>query len=265
MAKQIFRKEALERMSSPEQLDQLMPVTSRRGWIVLTGIGALLAAAVLWGIFGSIETTVPAGGALLRVGAMEIVRAPGNGEAVEVFVSVGDHVEAGRELLRFTTYDAEGGSASTTIRSEGAGRVLDVAVISGDSVEQGAMLVSLETPSRPMQAVLFVSTRDGYKVESGMRVKVTPATANRYASQQLLGEVRSAGRYPASRDVVFRALQNEDWAASVTQDGPVLEVLVDLPQSERMEEFYSGTPCRAEIAIDRKSPLEFVIPVVGAR
>ena len=39
----IFRKVALERLSSPEQLDQLMQVTSPKGWLALAGLGALLA------------------------------------------------------------------------------------------------------------------------------------------------------------------------------------------------------------------------------
>ena len=35
MQNKLFRKVALERLSSPEQLDQMMTVTSLRGWIAL--------------------------------------------------------------------------------------------------------------------------------------------------------------------------------------------------------------------------------------
>ena len=40
--KEIFRKSALDRMASPEQLDALMRITSPRGWIALLTIGFLL-------------------------------------------------------------------------------------------------------------------------------------------------------------------------------------------------------------------------------
>ena len=52
----IFRKVALERLSSPEQLDQLMQVTSPRGWLALGAFGALLLTALGWSVLGSIPT-----------------------------------------------------------------------------------------------------------------------------------------------------------------------------------------------------------------
>src|SRR5262249_6294354 len=51
MAQLKFRKTALDRLSSSEQLDRLLQVTSPRGWIALVGLGLLLAASLLWGIF----------------------------------------------------------------------------------------------------------------------------------------------------------------------------------------------------------------------
>lgn len=70
MDKQIFRKGALERLSSPDQLDQLMPVTSARGWIALCGVALLIAAGIAWGFLGRIETNVEASGALVRTGGV---------------------------------------------------------------------------------------------------------------------------------------------------------------------------------------------------
>ena len=62
----IFRKVALERLSSPEQLDQLMQVTSPKGWIALLSICGLLAVVVVWGFVGTIPTTASGDGILIR-------------------------------------------------------------------------------------------------------------------------------------------------------------------------------------------------------
>ena len=62
----LFRKVALERLSSPEQLDQLMRITSPVGWVALLALGVLLACGVLWGIWGSIPTKVKGSGILMR-------------------------------------------------------------------------------------------------------------------------------------------------------------------------------------------------------
>jgi HlyD family secretion protein len=88
----IYRKVALERLSSPEQLDQLIQVTRPRGWLALAALGGLLAAGLVWGIWGSIPTEAMGEGILLRDGVSELVSA-GSGQVDEVLVAVGDVVE----------------------------------------------------------------------------------------------------------------------------------------------------------------------------
>ncbi len=58
MPRQIFRKTALERLSSPEQLDQLMQVASPKNWAALLTLLFLLGVALVWGVEGSIPTKV---------------------------------------------------------------------------------------------------------------------------------------------------------------------------------------------------------------
>ncbi|MEM1202143.1 MAG: NHLP bacteriocin system secretion protein [Acidobacteriota bacterium] len=96
----IFRKVALERLSSPEQLDQLMQVTSPRGWIALAAMIALLLLAVGWGIFGSIPTSAQGEGILIRRGGVATVVATGSGQVQEMLVKVGDEVRKGDVVAR---------------------------------------------------------------------------------------------------------------------------------------------------------------------
>jgi len=46
----IFRKSSLERMSSPEQLNDYIRVSNPSVWIILAAIAILLIAAIVWGI-----------------------------------------------------------------------------------------------------------------------------------------------------------------------------------------------------------------------
>ena len=96
----IFRKVALERLSSPEQLDQMVQVTDPKGWLALTGIGALLLAAIGWGVFGSIPTTSQGDGILLRQGGISDLVSNAAGQVQEVLVSVGDVIEKGQPVAR---------------------------------------------------------------------------------------------------------------------------------------------------------------------
>jgi len=96
----IFRKVALERLSSPEQLDQLMQVTDPKGWLALGAMGALLLTSLAWGVFGSIPTEASGEGILLRQGGVSSLVAAENGQVEEILVSVGDVIQKGQVVAR---------------------------------------------------------------------------------------------------------------------------------------------------------------------
>ena len=103
--KEIFRSVALERLSSPEQLDQLMQVTNPRGWLLLLGVGALLATALVWGVLGSVPERIAGQGIMIRSGGVLEVEAPGDGRVTDVAVRVGDVVSEGQVVARIARQD----------------------------------------------------------------------------------------------------------------------------------------------------------------
>lgn len=60
MEQSIFRKSSLERVSSPEQLNDYIRVTNPGVWLVLAAVVILLAGACVWGVFGHLDTTISA-------------------------------------------------------------------------------------------------------------------------------------------------------------------------------------------------------------
>ncbi len=58
----IFRKKSLERISSPEQLNDYIKVSNPSVWIIIIAIFCVLGAALYWGIAGRIPTTVAVNG-----------------------------------------------------------------------------------------------------------------------------------------------------------------------------------------------------------
>ena len=54
----VFRRKSLDRISSPEQLDDYIRVASPRMWVVLAAVVIFLAGAVIWSVFGRIESRV---------------------------------------------------------------------------------------------------------------------------------------------------------------------------------------------------------------
>ena len=62
----IFRQESLERLSSPERLDQLMQVIAPKDWLALTVFGSLAILGLGWSIVGRIPITVEGKGIFLQ-------------------------------------------------------------------------------------------------------------------------------------------------------------------------------------------------------
>ncbi len=56
----IFRKKTVERIKSPEQLDQYLRVTRPGVWIVLLAVLLFFVGLISWAVTGSIDTTVDA-------------------------------------------------------------------------------------------------------------------------------------------------------------------------------------------------------------
>lgn len=55
---QIFREKSLERVSSPEKLDEYLKVTPIKVWMILGTIIVVLIGVIVWCYFGRLETKV---------------------------------------------------------------------------------------------------------------------------------------------------------------------------------------------------------------
>jgi ABC-type lipoprotein release transport system permease subunit len=58
MNESIFRQKSIDRISSPEKIDDYMKITGISMWLVLGCILLLLAAAIIWGFTGRIEDRI---------------------------------------------------------------------------------------------------------------------------------------------------------------------------------------------------------------
>ena len=62
MKESVFRKKSLDKISSPEEIDEYMKVTSPSLWIIFGAVLLVLIAVVLWSITKEIEVSVIADG-----------------------------------------------------------------------------------------------------------------------------------------------------------------------------------------------------------
>ncbi|HVS18889.1 MAG TPA: biotin/lipoyl-binding protein, partial [Planctomycetota bacterium] len=106
-ARRIFRERPLERVSSPEGLDQLLRVVGPRNWFALAISALALGVALAWSLLGRVPITVEGQALLVRPRQVVSFQAPAEGRVSEVAVQVGDRVVAGQVLARMALPDLQ--------------------------------------------------------------------------------------------------------------------------------------------------------------
>ena len=96
----IFRQEALDRLASPERLDELLQLVRPRDWIALVVLAVLVVSGVVWSLVATVPVTVGGRGAVVRPQRVVAVQASGDARVLGWLVVAGQEVQAGQLLAR---------------------------------------------------------------------------------------------------------------------------------------------------------------------
>jgi multidrug resistance efflux pump len=263
MPQNIFRESSLEKLSSPEQLDRVIKVTSSRAWLIVLTLVILVLSLLIWGGLGQIPTQVKANGVLISSGGIYSVPTVVPGIVSDVQVEPGDDVQAGDVVVRFDLEDylkqiddlAKNSGLmneaalqrqirkkqkeylkNSIVRSPVEGRVIEVLVKNGDLCQAGQGLVKISRLGqgiRNLEAVLYVATEQGRNIIPGMSVKISPSTVKKEEYGQIIGEVISISQYTVSNHSMLNILGSAELVQKFSQAGPVLEVHASLLLDEK--------------------------------
>lgn len=163
-AKDLFRKEALDRLQAPEQLDRAITVAPARSWMWLLAVGLLLAAALAWALFGTVATRIPARGILVAIGGQVTdATAAAAGVMVPAGVQAGEAVQAGQPIARIISPEAErraadGRLAASELAAEAERRAAaharaTAARAASEAVRRSAISAQIQAAEERMAAV----------------------------------------------------------------------------------------------------------------
>lgn len=409
--RQLFRKAALDRLSSPEQLDRLVPISDTFGWLALLTLLLLLSAAVVWGVFGRIPDQVEGKGILVNTGGRIIdAMSPSAGTVINLQVDRNDLVKKGQEIAAieqtglqdeyigalemlaerrderdtrdrlfaaefalkennfaqqiraqkqiiqaarnrraflatkitglegliakgYTTNDrleeanvdynaavqdistaqnrileieaekldlqsahqkdltgidqriseAERKlreietrmSADARVVAPASGRITELKVFEGSVLQAGAAIASIATTGDALQAVLYIPTEDGKRVEPGMTVRISPSSVKKEEHGSILGTVTEVSAFPATRQGMLTVLQNDDLVKAYSETGAPYAARVNLmadPQTVSGFKWTSGggprlditggSTVEAEITVSEDPPINLIIPFI---
>lgn len=275
--KSIFRKTALDKISSPEQLDQVIVITPPFFWMAMLGAGVILLAAILWSIFGRIPVNVRANGICMSSGGIHVLYSTENGIVDEVSVMDGDKVEAGDEIARLHTGELSGEHKDIGLMTDVGGNVTGLDVAPGNVITAGSPVCRIVADDAGhMSVILYVPVSEGGKIRPGMDVKVYPATVNSQEYGHVNAVVDRVGSYATGAGEMQNMLGDSSLVESFRSGGPVIQVKCQMKTDSSTKSGYEwsnskgaqvelapGTTVSADIMIEKKAPITMLFPMLG--
>jgi HlyD family secretion protein len=105
MSNSIFREAALERLSTPERLDQGLTVVGSASWALLGGLAALIIGGLIWAVLVVVPVTVKSEGILLSPGGVLDVTSDSPGRVTQFLVQTGDTIKVGQLVAKLDQPD----------------------------------------------------------------------------------------------------------------------------------------------------------------
>lgn len=276
MENNLFRKEAMEEVISPDELNQAIKITNRKTHYLVLAIVIFLIASTLWGFYGSVPITIQGSGIIMPEGGVHYIIPHHQGMIKSILVEAGHYIRTGDTICTLETTDDRGYSKITDIKSTINGRISEVRSLEGDFVESDEKIMSV-VPSLQgneiLKAIIFVSVDQGKSLSPGLDVHIQPTNINKEEYGFIKGVVKGVSMYPVSRQRML-ALLGTDALVSRFSDGQVvLEVQVDLNLSSLTIsgyqwstpngspfKIYEGTLCNSDFILEVKKPIQLVVP-----
>ncbi len=195
MAKQLYRKSLMEKLSSPEQLDKALVITSPMSWLALVGVALIIVVGIIWSVIGTLPTTLDVSGVIALPESTNSFFTSSTGEVSRIYVESGDKVKAGDKLMMITGADG----TTTDITAGFDGTISRLLISEGDEVIKGSEVARV-TPdvTEDYLVLLYVSSDDVSKLEPGMEVIVTPDFADSQSTGNMSATILNIESYAAS-------------------------------------------------------------------
>lgn len=223
----LYRKSALERISSPEQLDKVLKVTSPMSWLALIGLTLVVLVTVIWSIVGTIPVTITTKGMVTSysVGSNAVYTQEA-GEVVSVRVRVGDKVNLGDPVLTYKSAQNE----MVTVNSDQVGTVASLPVKIGDKLNPGSEVIRVTPVAESSQIVVcYVPLAQAKKLERGMIVKVTLDSLDSQSYGNMEARIINIDAYASSVTGMQSVIgTGNNLESTFTKDGAVVAVACEL-------------------------------------
>lgn len=226
---QLYRKSALEKISSPEQLDKALTVTSPISWLALAAITAVIVATIIWSVLGTIPVTVTTTGIVASPVSTNAVFCPETGTIMAILVNPNSEIGINDPVASYKT----GNGDVKTIYSDQIGTVTEIIAKKAATddknkngqqnqndqkngkINQGDELLRISPKSGSQQVVVcYVDLADAKKIKRGMPVNISLKIKESNTYGHMVGRIINVDSYAASTEGMNYVLGSNNNVAS---------------------------------------------------
>lgn len=153
------------------------------------------------------------------------------------------------------------------------GRVIELQVDPGSVVPAQAPILTIQPDAGSLEVMVGVPAYLAKNIAPGLAAEVSPSTVKREEFGFIRGRVTYVAEYPATVAALMRILQNEQLVKSLTAEGPVTEVRVEMVRDANSPSGFqwsssrgptlslsSGTLCTVQIVTRQQRPIDLLLP-----
>ncbi|HEX2916142.1 MAG TPA: NHLP bacteriocin system secretion protein [Chloroflexia bacterium] len=266
----VYRQSAIDRLATPEELDNLIQVTSRKSWIALIGLAMVVIVAIIWGFLGAIPSVMQARGVLIKPDGILDIKSAEAGSLLNLSVVPGQSVKQGQVIGQVRT----SGATPVDLISPATGTVLDLNLEKGQKVDTTTSVGRIEASDQPLRGLIYISLAEGKRLKPGTKVQIAPSNVQTAKSGYLLGTISSISQFPATSASIISSVKSQELAQAIESVGPSLKLEVTLDTDQSTVSGYrwttsegpkiklnSGTLFNATLIMDEQQPINLVLPI----
>jgi hypothetical protein len=261
--------------------DELLHITSPANWVALSGLLALVLAALAWSYFGRLPVEISGRGVLLPRGGLTRAQSPFAGVLSDFDLEEGQRVQRGGKLATLTSAIPHQPDQSYDVTSPTEGVVIQHLVDQGNYIQAGAAIALIaDGQSEELEAWVFVPFESAGAIAGGMPVFMTMDTVAPEESGYLEGKVDSVGQFPITEDRLADTFgEDPRWISYLLgTDGPkaLVKVLLAADPSDPSgyrwtmgrgpdSRLSNGMVCNASIRVSFARPIDAAVPKRGRK
>ena len=213
----LFRKSALDALSTPEQLDQPLQLMRPTQWVLLISLSFFSLTILFWSIFGRIPVRISGKGVLVKPYSLTVVQSETTGQIIDLPVKVGDCLKNGDLMARIDPVSQEIEMKAAQIKldqiqsqdkiqdSLAAGRLIQLSE-EIDRVTDLAEIGAISTDDLNRRKIALSQLRYGMEAENSLREQQINEQQNLIFSKQEEIDRTSLIRAPIDGCIVDRGV-----------------------------------------------------------